>query len=119
MKNLAIKNIGNAYNKKGNFTVYVNKARNRNKHNDFNLTDAYLETIWTGYCALTKVSITLKKYGEKNKPNTASLDRIDSNRGYIMGNVQFVAYSINLAKNSFTDTEILEFINTVKSTESY
>lgn len=43
----------------------------------------------------------------------ASLDRIDSSKGYIKGNVEFVCYAINLAKNSFTRDEMKEFLKEV------
>ena len=44
----------------------------------------------------------------------ASLDRIDSSKGYIDGNVEFVCYGINLAKNNFSKSEMLNFINSIR-----
>ena len=101
---------GNQYAKKGRFTHYLNKARHRRK--DFDLDEEYLESIWTGKCALTDISIIAES--KRNSLISASLDRIDSTKGYIKGNVQFVAYGINLAKNSFSDNEVLAFINLLR-----
>jgi hypothetical protein len=51
-------------------------------------------------------------------PTKASLDRIDPNKGYIIGNVEFVCYCINVMKNDFTKEEMIKFINQIKSVNS-
>lgn len=64
-------------------------------------------------CALSGLDITLSK-GKNvvmttNQNNldysgwTASLDRIDSKKGYIEGNVQWVHRHINIMKNSYDE----------------
>lgn len=40
----------------------------------------------------------------------ASLDRIDSSKGYIEGNVEFVCSAINLAKNNFSKEAMVSFL---------
>ena len=64
----------------------------------------YLNELWDkqkGRCAYTKEKLTLPiKWDDKDY--TASVDRIDSLKGYIPGNVQFVLRSINIMKNQFT-----------------
>ena len=52
--------------------------------------------------------------GKKKAPHTASLDRIDSAIGYMKGNVQFVCYSINTAKNDFDEIEFIQFVESMK-----
>ena len=42
-------------------------------------------------------------------PDRASLDRIDSSKGYVKGNVQFVSYMANCAKNEFTSAKLKHF----------
>ena len=49
-----------------------------------------------GKCALTGMLLTINYRGEDH---TASLDRIDSGKGYIEGNVQWIHKHINLMKN--------------------
>ena len=48
-------------------------------------------------CAITKVPITMRQYF-KDTQATASLDRIDSSKGYVAGNVQWVHKVINEMK---------------------
>jgi hypothetical protein len=102
---------GNKFAKKGIFTHHLNKARNRNK--DFDLDEEYLASIWTGRCSLSGIIIVNEH--RRSSLKSASLDRIDSTKGYVKGNVQFVSYGINLAKNSFSDEEVLQFIHDIKS----
>ncbi len=45
--------------------------------------------------------------------NRASVDRIDSSKGYSLDNIQFVAVMANFAKNLFTETQLLEFCQAV------
>jgi hypothetical protein len=58
-------------------------------------------------CALSGVRLTFPKRS-KDKSYTASLDRIDSSKGYVLGNVQWIHKDINIMKNKF-DNEY--FIN--------
>ena len=53
------------------------------------------------------------KISTKNPPRKASLDRINSSKGYVKGNVEFVCSSINLAKNSFTREQMKEFLRSI------
>lgn len=106
---------GNTFGKKGRFVQYLRKAKGRLR--DFNLTDEYLETIWTGRCALSGIPIQLKegiKRGRSMTMTSASLDRKDSSKGYLKENVQFVAYGINLAKNSFSDDDVKQFLSKIR-----
>jgi len=51
-------------------------------------------------CALSGVELTFPKKW-KDKSWTASLDRIDSSKGYVLGNVQWVHKDVNIMKNKF------------------
>ena len=63
-------------------------------------------------CALSNLPIKIDKFG-KNKENInnnvffASLDRINSNIGYLPGNVRWVVREINLMKWKLTEKEFL------------
>lgn len=59
-------------------------------------------------CALSGLLIKFGSYATKDE-TTASLDRIDSNKGYIEGNVQWVHKTINKMKQDLTDEQFLEF----------
>ena len=46
-------------------------------------------------------------------PYTASLDRIDSEKGYVKENVRFVAVIANFSKNKFSDEDVIDFCEAV------
>jgi hypothetical protein len=58
-------------------------------------------------CALTGVKIWFFDPLTKKRTQTASLDRIDSNLGYIPGNVQWIHKDLNLMKNCFTEEKFM------------
>jgi hypothetical protein len=47
-------------------------------------------------------------------PTAASLDRIDSTKGYIAGNVEFVCRFVNLGKSDLSREEVMKFIAAVR-----
>jgi hypothetical protein len=68
-------------------------------------------------CALSGLPLTLSKTFSKDRTNqasstTASLDRIDSSKGYVLGNVQWVHKDVNIMKNKFDNQY---FINMCKN----
>lgn len=80
----------------------------------------YLKGVWEiqgGICPYTGIKMILPKnlreYDQIRSPQKASLDRIDSSQGYVKGNVEFVCSSVNLAKNSFTRDEMMNFFSEI------
>lgn len=63
--------------------------------------------VYTGW----KLSSAHDPVGRDMKRLT--LDRIDSTKGYIKGNVQFVSLAANTAKNCFTHEEMVEFCRAI------
>ena len=55
----------------------------------------------------------LSKKSIEKSPNRASLDRIDSAKGYIKGNIQFVSLIVQYAKNDWNGKVIFEFAQAV------
>lgn len=115
IERLARMNQGNEYCKKGEFTTYLKRTRSR-KDLTQDLTEEYLKSIWTGTCALTGVPIFIQNHKTSATLFSASLDRIDSSVGYMIGNVQFVALGVNLAKNKFSNDHFSEFLNMIRTT---
>lgn len=62
-------------------------------------------------CALTDLLLTFEK--QKRGEKTASLDRIDSSKGYVNGNVQWVHKDINWMKNRFSQERFIEMCKLV------
>lgn len=83
---------------------YLRKIKKRAKSSglEFNLTLEYITSIFNGECKLSGLPIQFGKHWKlKLSDQTASLDRIDSKKGYIIGNVQWVHKDINMMKWSF------------------
>lgn len=79
-----------------------------------------LKDLWEkqeGKCAYTNLNLVLPIQGREKPSITvqASLDRIDSTKGYIPGNIQFVSSCINFLKNKLTDLETKRFLKEISS----
>ena len=75
-------------------------------------------------CALSGVLLEFGEAGLKRrnmcKILTASLDRVDSNKGYIKGNVQWLHKKVNLMKHTNTEKEFLDWCKIItKHQEDY
>ncbi len=102
---------------------HLNLARRRVKANgrELNINLEYLKKLWEqqeGKCPYTgweleNFAATSLWNNHQLHPKTASLDRIDSTLGYVMGNVQFVSVMANYAKRDFHELQLLEFCNAV------
>jgi hypothetical protein len=112
--------------KYSNFRWYIkNVIKNSKKRNHiYNIDIQYLHELWEqqkGICPFTKQTLELKTHTNhtliKNKPYQASVDRIDNSKGYIKGNVRFVALIFNYAKNIFSDSDVIDFCKKVSSND--
>jgi hypothetical protein len=68
-----------------------------------------------GKCALTGMRLRMRGRNseEQRERGTASLDRIDSTKGYVPGNVQWVHKDVNLMKNEFAEEYLLRMCRLV------
>jgi len=76
----------------------------------------YLIDLWhqqNGKCHYTGVSMVFKGY-TKNVKNVMTLDRIDSNLGYVKGNVVLCCSIINKIKQNLSIKELLEWIELIR-----
>ena len=64
-------------------------------------------------CALTKMPLELFKVIHRKLQGSASLDRIDSSKGYIKGNVQWVHKDINWMKNNYNQPYFIKLCKKV------
>jgi hypothetical protein len=118
-RNASWKGSGNI---SGNFFgKHVKKSAKRRSKNgrklDVTIDAKYLDDLWNkqkGKCAYTNEKLTLpKKWNDKDY--RATVDRIDSSKGYIPGNVQFVSQHVNLMKNKFTHNFFVETCKKIAS----
>lgn len=117
-----------ALNKGGDFHSLENREfkylfkclKNKNrKLADISLED--LKACWekqNGKCVYTNTSLILPTH-KNNNPDApswkiASIDRINSNEGYIKNNIQFVSRTINYAKHIMSHDDMIDFINFIK-----
>lgn len=88
---------------------------------DFAIDLPFLLKLWNhqnGRCAYTSIKMTLPDSTYVNIQHNliaASLDRIDSSKGYIKDNVEFVCRFINLGKNGYSKEETKQFIDLIKN----
>lgn len=86
---------------------------------DFDITMEYVWNLFISQerkCALTKIELKMPSTIYKDRVatnNCASLDRIDSSKGYVEGNVQWVHKWINIMKQDFTQEEFIYFCKKV------
>ncbi len=100
------------------------QIRSHQMEKETNLDLQYLKELWdsqNGICPYTGIKMILPEYKRKGRkrenmlPYQASLDRINSNLGYIKGNVEFVCLSINYGKNGFSKQQMIDFLNLIKT----
>ena len=111
--------------RKSNYSKRPNLARLQSTAKQKKLTLSHLKEVWEkqkGTCPYTNIKLKLftlskAKYQEgglKRDLRNASLDRIDSSKTYEEGNVQFVAWPINYAKNNMSDRQMKKFMKLIK-----
>ena len=123
-----IKNFGDkridiskfGYKRKGDeytkFKYHFRNIKTRNQVIDITIDD--LKEKWekqNGICEFSGVNLILSTYSKinKNPIYTASLDRIDSSKGYIKGNIRWVSRAINWMKNDMSDDMVNELIELI------
>jgi hypothetical protein len=83
---------------------------------EFNLTLEYLAELWEqqkGLCAIS--GLEMIKPDHPRSPLNGSPDRIDSTKGYIEGNLQWLCTFVNYAKSDFDNSEIKKLLKAIKT----
>ena len=75
----------------------------------YDLTPEYLESIWTGRCAIFGIPISYQ--GNDNERPTAEIDKITPSLGYVKGNVAWVCHRANRLKDNATLEELKKIVN--------
>lgn len=101
------------------FRWFMLRARSRKQHEPTDLNHIYIKDLWekqNGICSITGWQLILPKDTggwQESSPRNASIDRIENDRGYVQGNVRFIALIANLARGQFSDVELREFCKAV------
>ena len=106
------------------FREYMRRIKNRKRDSgrEVDVDKEYLKEVFEqqkGVCIYSGVALKHPAEGKSNQLTTASVDRIDSNKGYVKGNIQFTSIVCNHAKNGMSDTEMKEWIKLLKENEWY
>jgi len=96
-------------------TGILNHACKRKMHMGFNIDLGYLMDLYDrqkGFCALSGIFMTYEAGAGRVNTNI-SIDRIDSNVGYIRGNVQLVCDVVNRMKQDLPLSVFLSLCKTI------
>lgn len=94
------------------FNKFQKAAANRNL--EWRLTLEQMFAEFDGQCALSGWPISLS-YGDP----TASLDRIDSKKGYTPCNVQWVHSMVNMCKNKYDQAKFIDMCKAIANKEKW
>lgn len=105
--------------------LYLDIVKYRAKRNNikYSVSDEYLKRLYASQgrrCAISGLEILFyvgkSEHGSRPRAKaltTASLDRIDSTKGYVEGNVRWVHKDYNMLKCDLSDKRLLEMCSIV------
>ncbi len=96
------------------FGRIIISAKTRNL--SFTLTKKYLWNLFLKQnkrCTMSNITLTFERADKRRTRQTASLDRIDSSKGYIEGNVQWVHKDVNKMKNNASEEDFLKYVGLI------
>lgn len=70
-------------------------------------------------CALSGDDLEFERGGDwidNTNPKSCTIDRIDSNLGYIPGNIQLLSWRINRLKRDYSQNELLSIVSAIYKT---
>lgn len=91
------------------------KYRAKKLNVPFDLTLEYLISIFPDKCPVFNTTLTWGHQTGKILPTSPSLDKINPEKGYIVGNVQWLSNMANSMKHKATKEQLHQFADWVKS----
>lgn len=83
------------------------KYRAKKSGREYTLTPEWAELNWTGRCAITGLPFAVSVgSGQRPAAYAASIDRIDSTKGYTPENSRFVLAAVNFLKHDMSDEDM-------------
>jgi hypothetical protein len=89
---------------------YRAKSNAQQRKHEFNLDVE--DIIIPTHCPFLNVELSFN-VEDNNSHNYYSIDRIDSSKGYVKGNIQIISRLANTMKNSATKDQLITFANNV------
>jgi len=89
----------------------VYRKKNR-RHGETHFDISVEDIIIPKYCPYLGVELITDK-DKCHHPNYYTIDRIDSSKGYVKGNIQIISYFANTIKNNATIDELITFSHNV------
>lgn len=102
----------NSFNGRMNRLVIGARASAKNKGYEFSINKQDMIDAWKaqdGKCIYTKWEMSTKT----NDSKLVSIDRIDSSKGYIVGNIQLTCWCVNRAKSFMEENEFREMCKAI------
>ena len=95
------------YDKTTDFGTWVWRSKHGGKATARSkLTVKDYETLKVTHCPLLGIELSYKKFVGNTPNEYASLDRIDSTKGYELGNIQIISFKANTLKGAATMEEL-------------
>lgn len=90
------------------YMLHSAKSRAKSKGWDFDLevSDIVIPEI----CPMLGIPLFIAEPGAGKNPNNPSLDRIDSSKGYVKGNIQIISWRANSLKSDGTLEEFKKMV---------
>lgn len=106
----------------GHFWSHIRHGSTRDKGRtyavDFKITIQYAWKLFLTQKRRCKLTGTTLVMSRKRTEHTASLDRIDSSKGYVIGNVQWVHKEVNMMKRTTSQDRFIELCKMVAAHNS-
>ncbi len=106
-------------NRNDGYTKFRYHFRNISKRTkELDITVENLKEVWEnqkGICPYLGIELHLNSYGKikKDPITSASLDRIDSSKGYVKGNLQWISRAMNYLKNDMSEQQVFEIMDLI------
>lgn len=109
----------------GNISLdfFTNIKKNAERRNiPFNITIEYLWDVFLkqdGLCVLSGQKLNFGRIVKDRNGKNASVDRINSNLGYEVGNIQWIDKKINIMKNNMDEKQFLSICEQIIKYKKY
>lgn len=118
------KHSGNKADSLTDFRYFIKMLNNKNRGKEVTITLEELKLIWEnqkGICPYTKIKLIPQTHTMSHTKypfyTRASVDRINSSKGYTFDNIEFVSLAINFLKNKYSKEEVFDFLKIIKNLE--